>query len=611
MSDHESSDPEEQAKSIVIYDSDSEKEEDGGISNTKKARQDSSGSSDESNDCFEHQSSKIFICHIYKGHDAAAIVVQETDTNGDQVDQTIHHDEIREFIETRYVSPPEACARILNYSLHGRSHAVVRLPVHLPNQQTVMVDDIDNEDAIQAALNKESMLIAYFALNAHDPQARDLTYSEIPTEYVYKKLAGTSTYTWQQRKSHFSTLGRMYSVSPAQTELFHLRLLLICTKGATSYENLRTVDGIVHETYVSTCLALGLIEDDNEWKNAMHEAEVWMMPLQLRQLFVRILLHCHPIHPEELWEEFKDALSQDYSRSMPLHQAHRTAYIKINTLLQNERSSLKDFPSMSQITEIENDDTEISFEQHKDTGSRQYELLNDEQKAFVDTILKRAVDVNSTASKCFFINGPGGSGKTYIYTTLYHLLRSLSKNVSTMAYTGIAATLLPGGKTVHKTFKIPIALYSDFSLTITAQSKEADYCRKMDVIMWDEAPMSPKYALEFVDRTLRDVMNKDEPFGGKILILGGDFRQLLPVKKNATRGELVDLSIKFTHLWPYFTEYTLTKNMRTRPGEVEFSKYLLTVGDGTANYNDSDLNLPDHCIAPREADIAEDVYGVL
>ncbi|XP_044019605.1 ATP-dependent DNA helicase pif1-like [Aphidius gifuensis] len=401
----------------------------------------------------------------------------------------------------------------------------------------------------------------------------------------------------------------MYSVSPAQTELFHLRLLLICTKGATSYENLRTVDGIVHETYVSTCLALGLIEDDNEWKNAMHEAEVWMMPLQLRQLFVRILLHCHPIHPEELWEEFKDALSQDYSRSMPLHQAHRTAYIKINTLLQNERSSLKDFPSMSQITEIENDDTEISLEQHKDTGSRQYELLNDEQKAVVDTILKRAVDVNSTASKCFFINGPGGSGKTYIHTTLYHLLRSLSKNVSTMAYTGIAATLLPGGKTVHETFKIPIALYSDSSLTITAQSKEADYCRKMDVIMWDEAPMSPKYALEFVDRTLRDVMNKDEPFGGKILILGGDFRQLLPVKKNATRGEFVDLSIKFTHLWPYFTEYTLTKNMRTRPGEVEFSKYLLTVGDGTANYNDSDLNLPDHCIAPREADIAEDVDG--
>ncbi|KAF7987214.1 hypothetical protein HCN44_010853 [Aphidius gifuensis] len=50
MSDHESSDPEEQAKSIVIYDSDSEKEEDGGISNTKKARQDSSGSSDESNE---------------------------------------------------------------------------------------------------------------------------------------------------------------------------------------------------------------------------------------------------------------------------------------------------------------------------------------------------------------------------------------------------------------------------------------------------------------------------------------------------------------------------------------------------------------------------------
>ncbi|XP_044005535.1 uncharacterized protein LOC122850453 [Aphidius gifuensis] len=480
---------------------------------------------------------KYLYKYIYKGHDAAAIVVQETDTNGDQVRQEIHHDEIREFIETRYVSPPEACARILNYSLHGRSHAVVRLPIHLPNQQTVMVDDIDNEDAIQTALSKESMLIAYFALNAHDPQARHLTYSEIPTE-----------------------------------------------RGATSYENLRTVDGVVHETYVSTCLALGLIEDDNEWKNAMHEAEVWMMPRQLRQLFIRILLHCHPIHPEELWEDFKDALSQDYSRTMPLHQAHRTAYIKINTLLQNERSSLMNFPSMPQITEIENDDSEISLEQHKDIGSRQYEILNEEQKAVVDTISNRVVDENSSESKCFFIDGPGGSGKTYIYITLYHLLQSQCKNVTTMAYTGIAATLLPRGKTVHKTFKLPIALYSDSSLTIKAQSKEADHCRKMDVIMWDEAPMSPKHALEFVDRTLRDIMNKNELFGGKILILGGDFRQLLP--------------------------FALTKNMRTRPGEVEFTKYLLKVGDGTANNNDSDFNLPDHCIAPREADIPEDVYGI-
>ena len=41
--------------------------------------------------------------------------------------------------------------------------------------------------------------------------------------------------------------------------------------------------------------------------------------------------------------------------------------------------------------------------------------------------------------------------------------------------------------------------------------------------------MAHRFAFEAVDRTFRDLTNVDEPFGGKIFILGGDFRQILPV----------------------------------------------------------------------------------
>jgi len=47
-------------------------------------------------------------------------------------------------------------------------------------------------------------------------------------------------------------------------------------------------------SFSATCLALGLIEDDNEWRRVMNEVIGWMMPRQLRRLFVRILLHCQP-----------------------------------------------------------------------------------------------------------------------------------------------------------------------------------------------------------------------------------------------------------------------------------------------------------------------------
>ncbi|XP_074097646.1 uncharacterized protein LOC141526511 [Cotesia typhae] len=106
----------------------------------------------------------------------------------------------------------------------------------------------------------------------------------------------------------------MYSISPAQVELFHLRLLLLYIKGARSFEELRTVNGTLYDTFTSACLAAGLIEDDQEWRRTLNEAIIWMMPRQLRCLFVRMLIHCHPLRPEELWNEFKGYMSEDYNR---------------------------------------------------------------------------------------------------------------------------------------------------------------------------------------------------------------------------------------------------------------------------------------------------------
>jgi len=121
----------------------------------------------------------------------------------------------------------------------------------------------------------------------------------------------------------------MYSVSPTQTELFHLRLLLLTVKGATSFNDLRTVNGQFYDSFSAICLALGVIEDDDEWKQAKNEAVGWMMPGQLRRLFARILLHCQPLHPKELWEDFKVALSEDYCRYFGILEGQKKAYMQI------------------------------------------------------------------------------------------------------------------------------------------------------------------------------------------------------------------------------------------------------------------------------------------
>ncbi|XP_074109289.1 uncharacterized protein LOC141534044 [Cotesia typhae] len=127
------------------------------------------------------ESVKYLFKYVYKGHDASAFDVTNSDQN-----RIVNHDEIKDFLEGRYVGPVEACWRILNKELHNKSHTVIRLPVHLPNQHTITIDP-ENTENIQNALEKETMLIDYFALNARDPEARNLFYSEIPSHYVFKK----------------------------------------------------------------------------------------------------------------------------------------------------------------------------------------------------------------------------------------------------------------------------------------------------------------------------------------------------------------------------------------------------------------------------------------
>ena len=72
-----------------------------------------------------------------------------------------------------------------------------------------------------------------------------------------------------------------------------------------------------------------------------------------------------------------------------------------------------------------------------------------------------------------------------------------------------------------------------------------------NLIIWDEAPMMNRMCFEAFDRTLRDIMrniddaNKDKPFGGKAVVLGGDFRQILPVIKKGSRFGIIKSAINY------------------------------------------------------------------
>ncbi len=76
--------------------------------------------------------------------------------------------------------------------------------------------------------------------------------------------------------------------------------------------------------------------------------------------------------------------------------------------------------------------------------------LNLEQRVVYDNVMA-AVDRHA-----FFVNGPGGTGKTFLYSCLLSTVRAQGRVVVVMASSGIAALLLNGGRTAHSRFKIPV-----------------------------------------------------------------------------------------------------------------------------------------------------------
>lgn len=91
-----------------------------------------------------------------------------------------------------------------------------------------------------------------------------------PTEkYLFQdfpRFFTSSKTKWKRRVNPSGQIGRMHPLSPLQGEVYYLRCLLLMVPGPTSFEDLRTVNGVRHDTFENACYARGIINRDNEWE---------------------------------------------------------------------------------------------------------------------------------------------------------------------------------------------------------------------------------------------------------------------------------------------------------------------------------------------------------
>ncbi|XP_063942813.1 uncharacterized protein LOC108203255 [Daucus carota subsp. sativus] len=381
--------------------------------------------------CCHARSIKYIFKYCLKGHDRATVEIKnrKKDTAESSKDSPV--DEINQYFDGRYICACEAAYRIFGFNIHYRTHSVQRLSFHLPGERICTFKDSDPlPKVIARERKKSSQLEAFFALNATDPEARKLTYDEIPRHYVWNDL-----------------------------------------------------DTVWNEA----CKEYGLLDDDNEWHQVLQQCSSCGLAPQIRELFVHIMVNCRVTDLKKLWNDHSVHMTDDIvlirrkvsgNPNLVLNekQIEYFALAEIHKLLKSIGKSLNDFNDMPQpprnyldcdLNNLIIEETSYNLDQMAEEHKSLISEMNEEQLQVYNAIMD---SLQKTDGGFFFVYGSGGCGMTYLWKTLISKLRSESLIVLPVASSGIAATLLPGGRTAHTRFKIPIMLDDCSTCNIAQQS---------------------------------------------------------------------------------------------------------------------------------------------
>ncbi|PIA61360.1 hypothetical protein AQUCO_00300717v1, partial [Aquilegia coerulea] len=239
--------------------------------------------------CNRGRAVKYLFMYIHKGKDRATIVIERNDEKDNCDGETSVRiiDEIKTYLDCRYISASEASWRIFGFNTQFREPTVERLPFHLEDEQQVTYRDGDNTtEVLERPSTTKTKFLQWMEINKKfpdDPNARDLTYAEFPTKWRWVE----ENLEWVPRKKG-RVRGRIYYAYPTSGERhmvpnssicvsrnYYLCILLNHVKGPRDYKDLKTYNNETYDTFKEACMARGLLDDDGEWDAELKYAGTW------------------------------------------------------------------------------------------------------------------------------------------------------------------------------------------------------------------------------------------------------------------------------------------------------------------------------------------------
>ncbi|CDO71194.1 hypothetical protein BN946_scf184845.g64 [Trametes cinnabarina] len=494
-------------------------------------------------------------------------------------------DEIEEYWDARYLSATEATWRILGFHITHKHPGVSSLPVHLPSHSSM-----HRQYQRRSASSSQSLSLleryfrrpqGMFTASDHSLQLfASLSYAEYYSTFrlatydvrkeghprYFEETTADDGITRMhviQRVQDHAHVARLQPARVSEGERFFLRALLQ-HRAANSFLDLRTVDGVQHDTFQDAANALGLFAHDNEGELSVLEAITTLStPRQLRTLFVHLLHNeCIPT-PRAVWDKYVNDLSKDH-----IIASHGVEAIGVSAALDELAHLLEEYgKSLAEygLPEPTHYSPEIEHELRRWEAQRSLMLhreeaaLNDfnaEQRSIFDQVVAA---VERGQSLQLFVDGKAGRGKTFLVNTICDHFRARNSIVIATATSAYAAQLYPGGRTTHSAFKVPVNEHNEMLLSpIERNSSRGELLCEAAVIIWDEAPMANKAVLACIDDTLQ---------------------RTCPVIRRGTRAQIVDASIRSSPLWDHFAIAHLFTPIRNA-ADPEFASFVDSIGDG-------------------------------
>uniref|UniRef100_A0A8D8TLU8 ATP-dependent DNA helicase n=2 Tax=Cacopsylla melanoneura TaxID=428564 RepID=A0A8D8TLU8_9HEMI len=513
-------------------------------------------------------------------------------------------DEVEYYVTKRMVGASDACWRLLDFNISESHPTVECLPVHLEGKQTVLFRIGFENEAIEAASSRQILYFQRPTVSLFD----DVTYQSFYENYIVDTRSKTNTLATEyahpdgkhviRNRQRGEKVCRLFWVSPQRGEQYYLRILLMSIPcrgfqdllgkgGSDDGNNLCT-------SFQEVARRLGLVDDEQEYHDALREASVFMVGPRFRSFFVLLVNMGAPA--ALLWQEFRDLLAEDHLERNPGNpdHAYELALLDIDRSLRRQGSCLTDHGlpfvrdgsrELGRELLAYTEDCETSFvDEWLPRLAPDQRLVFDHIRSLINSSNEdEDISRSSSQSRVLFLDGPGGYGKTQLIRVLLAEVRRRNHVAIAVASSGIAARNMPGGTTAHSMFCLPLDL-GDGTGTwgLTNASQRAELIRSAQLIVFDEAPMAHRYIFEMLNNGLQDLMQCDALFGGKVFLCSGDFRQIAPVVPKArSPQDIVCVSLRSSWLWQHIKVFHLTTAQRTS-GSTAYSEFLLSIGNGTA-----------------------------